>query len=143
MFDPIVSCVYYLDPFIVRPIGRVQHRCIQGWWGAYGAKQMREKARSKYQEHYALVRRITPKDRLLEYKLSEGWAPLCNFLGKPVPDQDFPHLNEQVWLDEKITLLMIRGLKTVGMNMALYGFPVLVAAAMSYAFWRSAQGSTM
>jgi hypothetical protein len=24
----------------------------------------------------------------------DGWAPLCEFLGKPVPNEPFPHLNE-------------------------------------------------
>lgn len=54
------------------------------------------KARSKqeYRKHYALVRSLAPKERLLEFKLSDGWAPLCEFLGKDVPDEPFPHVNE-------------------------------------------------
>ncbi|MGH6979935.1 MAG: sulfotransferase family protein [Stellaceae bacterium] len=34
-----------------------------------------------------------PKDRLLIYEVSQGWAPLCDFLGAPVPDGPFPHTN--------------------------------------------------
>jgi hypothetical protein len=27
-------------------------------------------------------------------KLSDGWEPLCKFLGKPVPDEPFPRVND-------------------------------------------------
>ena len=27
----------------------------------------------------------------------DGWEPLCRFLGVPVPDEDFPHLNDTAW----------------------------------------------
>jgi hypothetical protein len=47
------------------------------------------------QAHNDSVRRIVPADRLLEFEVSQGWAPLCRFLGVAVPDTPFPHLNEQ------------------------------------------------
>ena len=28
------------------------------------------------------------------FKFSDGWKPLCEFLSKPIPDQDFPHRNK-------------------------------------------------
>ena len=31
---------------------------------------------------------------MLVYQVTEGWAPLCRFLEKPVPDTPFPHLND-------------------------------------------------
>lgn len=33
----------------------------------------------------ARVKEVVPKDRLLVYRLGEGWGPLCQFLGVPVP----------------------------------------------------------
>lgn len=33
--------------------------------------------------------------RLLVYQVSEGWEPLCQFLGVPVPDMDFPRINSR------------------------------------------------
>lgn len=36
-----------------------------------------------------------PKERLLVYDVREGWAPLCAFLGVPVPEADFPHSNSR------------------------------------------------
>ncbi|RYP49703.1 hypothetical protein DL768_004639 [Monosporascus sp. mg162] len=40
------------------------------------------------------VRSIVPKEKLLEMKLGDGWAPLCEFLGVPVPDEPFPRAND-------------------------------------------------
>jgi hypothetical protein len=40
------------------------------------------------------VRKTVPKERLLEVELGSGWEPLCKFLGKRIPDQPFPHVNE-------------------------------------------------
>jgi hypothetical protein len=39
------------------------------------------------------VKRTIPADRLLVYQVSEGWEPLCRFLGVPMPDAPFPHVN--------------------------------------------------
>jgi hypothetical protein len=35
-----------------------------------------------------------PAERLLVYEVAEGWEPLCDFLGVPVPDAPMPHLND-------------------------------------------------
>jgi hypothetical protein len=35
-----------------------------------------------------------PADRLLEFEVAEGWEPLCDFLDRPVPDEQFPRLND-------------------------------------------------
>ncbi|KAI4136802.1 MAG: hypothetical protein L6R39_007606 [Caloplaca ligustica] len=43
-----------------------------------------------YNAHYDHVRRAVPKERLLEYDVKEGWEPLCRFLGKEVPAEEFP-----------------------------------------------------
>ncbi|KAF7887783.1 hypothetical protein EAF00_010077 [Botryotinia globosa] len=31
--------------------------------------------------------------RLLEFSPKDGWEPLCNFLGKPVPNEPYPYVN--------------------------------------------------
>lgn len=40
-----------------------------------------------------MIRGLVPKERLLEWSVEDGWEPLCEFLGKPVPDEPFPHVN--------------------------------------------------
>jgi hypothetical protein len=49
---------------------------------------------SVFTEHNAAVQREVPADRLLVYRVGDGWEPLCRFLGVPVPDEPFPHLND-------------------------------------------------
>lgn len=46
-----------------------------------------------FRNHYDLVRELVPSDRLLEYDVSRGWEPLCQFLGEDVPDLPFPFTN--------------------------------------------------
>ena len=48
-----------------------------------------------YHAHYDRVRAAVPPDRLLEYSVKDGWEPLCSFLGVPVPDVPFPHINDR------------------------------------------------
>ncbi|RYO99927.1 hypothetical protein DL764_006668 [Monosporascus ibericus] len=40
------------------------------------------------------VRSVVPKEKLLEMGLGDGWAPLCKFLGVPVPNEPFPRAND-------------------------------------------------
>ncbi|WP_424530225.1 sulfotransferase family protein [Sphaerisporangium viridialbum] len=48
-----------------------------------------------YERHNAEVREKVAPGRLLDYTVSQGWEPLCDFLEVPVPAEPFPHLNEQ------------------------------------------------
>ncbi|KAL8678256.1 MAG: hypothetical protein Q9186_005369 [Xanthomendoza sp. 1 TL-2023] len=65
-------------------------------WEIFCGNDYGEKCKEKYLEHYDYVRRVTPKDRLLEYEVKEGWEPLCKFLGKEVPEgEDFPNVNDK------------------------------------------------
>jgi hypothetical protein len=52
-----------------------------------------------FAEHNAEVVREAPADRLLVISAGAGWDPLCAFLGVPVPDEPYPHLNdpERFW----------------------------------------------
>lgn len=43
--------------------------------------------------HEAQVERTIAKDRLLVFEAASGWAPLCEFLGVPVPDEPYPRVN--------------------------------------------------
>jgi len=48
-----------------------------------------------YDAHLVKVRRMVPAERLLEFNVKEGWEPLCEFLGIPVPKTSFPHVNDR------------------------------------------------
>jgi len=52
-----------------------------------------DSARAAYERHNAEVRASAPPDRLVDWKPTDGWAPLGTALGLDVPDDPFPHLN--------------------------------------------------
>ena len=42
-----------------------------------------------------MIRDTVPEENLLEYKMGEGWKPLCDFLEVPVPEgKKFPRTND-------------------------------------------------
>ncbi|KAI0521733.1 P-loop containing nucleoside triphosphate hydrolase protein [Xylaria bambusicola] len=48
-----------------------------------------------FTKHYEEVKKLVPPERLLEYRVQEGWEPLCKFLDCPVPkDVPFPNVND-------------------------------------------------
>ncbi|KAG0184716.1 hypothetical protein DFQ28_010661 [Apophysomyces sp. BC1034] len=48
-----------------------------------------------FNDHIEEVKRVIPPDRLLIMELGEGWERLCKFLGKEIPDEPYPRLNER------------------------------------------------
>lgn len=53
------------------------------------------KGKELYTAHYENVRSMVPKEKLMEFHISDGWDPLCKFLGEPVPfGCKFPHIND-------------------------------------------------
>ena len=55
--------------------------------------QNEDAAKAAYEAHNARVRELVPADRLIEWQPSDGWGPLCEGLGLPVPDEAFPVTN--------------------------------------------------
>jgi hypothetical protein len=60
-----------------------------------------------YQKHIERIRKLVPKEQLLEFKLSEGWKPICDFLGHEVPNEPFPHLNDRKSIKEKLEKALV------------------------------------
>jgi hypothetical protein len=49
----------------------------------------------RFKRHTEEVLARTPKERLLVFEASQGWEPLCAFLGVPVPDKPYPRENSR------------------------------------------------
>ncbi|KAJ5716057.1 hypothetical protein N7493_007968 [Penicillium malachiteum] len=125
-YDPFVTFIYMIDHWFTRPIGRLHKSSFEGWLGIRNPEDAKRVSKEKYREHYALVRQVAPKERLLEFKLNDGWDPLCEFLGKPKPDVPFPFENEKKWLDEKVQLVMQRGMVRLARKLMFYLVPLVV-----------------
>jgi hypothetical protein len=60
----------------------------------------RETLIARYLAHNEEVRRVVPRERLLVFQAAEGWRPLCEFLGLPVPSEPYPRTNTtEEWID--------------------------------------------
>ena len=46
-----------------------------------------------YERHNDAVRAEVPAGRLIDWRVGDGWGPLCDGLDLPVPDEPFPHVN--------------------------------------------------
>jgi hypothetical protein len=62
-----------------------------------GRLEDRAHAKRVFESHNQAVIDAIPASRLLVYRAGDGWEPLCRFLDAPVPDEDFPHLNDTAW----------------------------------------------
>ncbi|MBK80409.1 MAG: sulfotransferase family protein [Gammaproteobacteria bacterium] len=64
------------------------------WDGTFhGRIEDREHAIDVYLAHNEYVKKQAPRDRLLVFEPSQGWEPLCEFLGCSVPDEPYPRVN--------------------------------------------------
>jgi hypothetical protein len=49
-----------------------------------------------FKAHTEAVKASVPADQLLVYEVKDGWEPLCEFLGQPVPGDPFPRTNSRI-----------------------------------------------
>ena len=58
-----------------------------------------EELAEAFNAHNEAVKSAIPAESLLVFQVKEGWGPLCEFLGVPVPEGDFPRTNnrEEFW----------------------------------------------
>jgi hypothetical protein len=86
----------YLSRFdnkLIGPFYRNQILMLQIWTG--GDVFNRSKLRQGFVDHYVRVRAIVPKDNLLEHQPSDGYEPLCRFLGKEsLVGKTYPNIND-------------------------------------------------
>lgn len=77
------------NPSPMAPVSSRYHRYC---WNDDFAKHGRE----AYRRQNELVREAGrgKGDRFLEYQTGSGWAPLCEFLGLPVPDAPYPRSDD-------------------------------------------------
>ena len=86
----------------------------------------REHAMAVFRAHVEAVKAHVSPAQLLVFEAKQGWEPLCAFLGVPVPDEPFPHVNDKAVFQRRIQ------------GMALVSWLILLApvvAALSALGW--------
>lgn len=89
-----------LTPF-GRKFGDMSRKLI---WGRVlnGVMDDKAKAAERYNAYIEEVKASVPPEKLLVFKVTEGWGPLCRFLGVPEPDEPFPNLNDRASIKRTI-----------------------------------------
>lgn len=128
-----------VEPFLGSETGQTNRNMLLGWAGARDEKELRANLRDAWERHHAEIRAACAAEpgRLLNYKLGEGWEPLCEFLGREVPRDEkgevlpFPHANEAAALRGKILEQQVTMLK----KLATKVFPWVSSVAVVGAGW--------
>jgi hypothetical protein len=76
---------------IVESMAKAQRR--RGAGGFDPRSSDKDAAIAAFNAHNAEVRRVIAPERLLVFEASQGWGPLCAFLGVAVPDTPYPRVN--------------------------------------------------
>jgi len=95
--------IEFLTPF-GRKFGDMSHKLI---WGRTLRGVMGDKAKAvaRYDAYVGEVKAAVPPDKLLIFKVSDGWAPLCAFLGVAAPETKFPNVNDRAEFKKNIALI--------------------------------------
>ncbi|KAK8057946.1 hypothetical protein PG996_011883 [Apiospora saccharicola] len=121
IFQPLTSLSFRLVGFWV-PGAYNCARMVLGWNRVYAERfpGVQVPSVDMYERHSAHIRAITPPGRLLEIPVGSGWAPLCEFLDRPVPGTEFPRRNERNYLVNVNRLTYVCGVLIWGL-IALWG----------------------
>lgn len=74
---------------------------LTAWYG--GDMHDRAFMTDFFRRHTEAVVAGVPADRLLVFQVSDGWTPLCKFLGVPAPDAPFPRENSTEQFQTNLT----------------------------------------
>ncbi|KAK6065230.1 SWR1 complex subunit vps71 [Seiridium cupressi] len=90
-----------IEPLLGTIAGPVSRRMWSGWLGlgdpdTTTLNEKRAAAGERYRRHYQRIKELVPTNKRLDFRLSQGWGPLCEFLEREVPDGvEFPRTNDK------------------------------------------------
>ena len=90
-----------------------------------GRFQDREETKKVFLQRIEAVKTKIPRERLLVHEAKDGWDPLCRFLDVPVPDHDYPWVNEGRQIRMVVRILQVlnwlpTGVLVGGVGLLLY-----------------------
>lgn len=128
--------VLFVEPLAGSCSGKAVRKMVMGLFGSRTVGEARARAREAYDRHHRTIREAVPPERLLEYRLGDGWGPLCAFLDKPVPDAAFPWANDAAEMKSYVRV----GRRRIARRAALRLLPWAIgAAALAVGSWLAAK----
>lgn len=86
------------------PFGRMAEKAVFADFGDH--RHDRDFMVPYFERRTEEIKAALPEDRLLVYEVKQGWEPLCEFLGVPVPDRPFPRVNSRAETAEMIKTMI-------------------------------------
>ncbi|RDW64466.1 sulfotransferase family protein [Aspergillus mulundensis] len=87
-----------------------------------------------YRQHFDTIRGRVEEERLLVWTVGDGWGPLCEFLGKPIPDEPFPAGNTLDTTNRRYEKNMVRIGIIAARNFALFVLVIAVLIGLDYKY---------
>lgn len=136
----IMQVLFFLLDY--RVVGQAMLFIVRMWDAELGAKLFEEhNVKTFFDEYHEDVRKKIHQSRLLEYKVQDGWRPLCDHLDLPVPTVEgsegkievpFPRINDAEAFHDTIESINMacrkRVYKSVGITLSL-------VANLVFVFW--------
>jgi len=117
----------WLTPF-GRKLGAMSRKLI--WQRSLqGTMADETRAIARYHAHIEEIKAAVPPEKLLIFQVSEGWGPLCKFLGVPEPANGFPNLNDRASIKKLIKGIIRGAYLTLGLG-------IVALAALGYGVYR-------
>ncbi|MFN8494841.1 MAG: sulfotransferase [Caldilineaceae bacterium] len=80
----------------------------QIWQRQFSNFEDRAQSIAVFKQYNETVKQTVLPERLLVFEVKQGWEPLCQFLGVPVPqDKPFPHLNDTAEFRRRVQFLCL------------------------------------
>ncbi|KAI5360830.1 hypothetical protein Slin15195_G087460 [Septoria linicola] len=97
LWTPFTNIIPYFEPLLDYCCLTYNRKLVLGYFNAKTPEEVLANAKGVYQRHYREIREhcASTGTPLLEMWIEEGWEPLAKFLGKDVPDEPFPFLNDK------------------------------------------------
>lgn len=107
------------------------------WSARYGQGITSEEGALKiWDRHLAYLEDVVPKEKLFYYSVKDGWAPLCEILEVPIPDEPFPRLNDSKDFQIMFQNLALQGLLRWAAVLVGSIVVVVVTSLISPHVWR-------
>jgi hypothetical protein len=136
LWGPIPSFfINHVEPIVGTQMGVINRKIMMGWAGVNNVDDLIANARNAFDRHHRGVRELVPKENLLIYRMGQGWEPICEFLGKPVPNIPFPHANESTAMKKRIVDKQKRMLKEAASKVGGYALAAALLGVGAWVYW--------
>lgn len=126
----------YAEPMLSVKTTITARKLFLGFFEARNVCEIRKNAQRVYERHHSMIQDMVPSSQLLMYRTGDGWEPICSFLEKPIPQVEFPWVNEMAELKRRGTADLI---SRVSSAVCLVFVKILRAGVLVVIAWMAAR----